>query len=172
MAATTKRFDEILAECQPRIYAFIFSLVGNRDLAQEIFQETNLVLVQKSAQFDPVRPFIPWAFAFAKNQVKAALQKSNRDRMLFNEEAMAIVEKIAIENDKTQNARQAALERCIENLKEEQKEIIRGKYQEEKSLEEIAKDRQQKPNRLAVMLFRIRKVLAECISRKLEASHE
>ena len=170
--STENPFENRLATSQSRIFAFIFSLVGHRERALEILQETNLILVKKAAEYDVDREFLPWAFAIARNQVKAAFQKSNRDRMVFGEEAMAVVESIAVESCKTLDARQTALEDCIAKLPKEQKTLIEQRYKQNLPVKEISSINNKPANRLTVALFRARKFLADCISRKTGVAYE
>lgn len=160
-------FEALLAESQPRIYAFIYSLVGNAEFAVEVFQETNLVLVQKAADFDHSRPFIPWAFGIAKNQIRAAVQKSKRERMVFGEQAMKIVEEIVIERMPEYSEKQTALRGCLQQLPDRQRKLIQQRYENNLPLDKIATKTEQTPSRLAVTFFRIRKALADCISKRL-----
>ncbi|MEE2641239.1 MAG: sigma-70 family RNA polymerase sigma factor [Planctomycetota bacterium] len=161
-------FEELLGQNQRRIFAFIFSLTGNRELSLEVFQETNLVLVRKKDLFDPNKTFLPWAFAIARNQVRAAFQKTYRDKMVVSEEAMELVEKTVVDHEENFDQRQTALTDCLAKLSESQRQLIEQKYRHGESLDSIARSRNQSSNRLAVALFRIRKLLADCIQRKME----
>ena len=78
-----------LTGCQSQLYAYICSLTGNSIAAQNVLQEANLVLWDKAAEFDPSRPFLPWAYTFAYMQVLAWRKKRRRDRLVFDEDLMS-----------------------------------------------------------------------------------
>ena len=67
----TEQFVQQLAENQNRLYGYVYSLVGDHAQAADVVQETNMVLWRKLDEFDPQRPFLPWAFTIGRFQVLA-----------------------------------------------------------------------------------------------------
>ena len=55
-------FVLLITRHQAAIYAYILTLHPNRVAAQDILQETNLVLCRKVAEFEPGTSFKAWAF--------------------------------------------------------------------------------------------------------------
>ncbi|MCE9556371.1 MAG: RNA polymerase subunit sigma-70, partial [Planctomycetes bacterium] len=51
-------FVRELTASQPRLRAFIFSLLPNRDAALDVLQDTNVVLWRKAATFEEGSSFI------------------------------------------------------------------------------------------------------------------
>ena len=62
---------QLLTGTQSRLYAYICSLIGGAAGARDVLQETNLVLWDKAQEYDPARPFLPWAYRIAYLQVLA-----------------------------------------------------------------------------------------------------
>ena len=58
------RFVQLLTGLQSRLYAYLCTLLVRSDDARDVLQETNVVLWKKAADYDPTRPFEPWAFRF------------------------------------------------------------------------------------------------------------
>jgi RNA polymerase sigma factor (sigma-70 family) len=56
-------FVALLVRNQRQIYAFIGTLLPQQVELDDLFQQTCLLLWQKRDQFDPARPFLPWASA-------------------------------------------------------------------------------------------------------------
>ena len=163
--------DEIfvarLTRYQSRLYAFVYTVVANRELADDIFQETNLVLWRKASKYDVSREFLPWAFAIARNQVRAAWQTKKRSRLVFDPDvADKIAESLLSRQEKVGN-RQAALADCLETLPDEQRQMIRERYEEEASVADLASSRRQTANAVAVTLHRIRQSLNHCMESRL-----
>ena len=50
---------------QKSLYAFILSLLPNRTEAEDILQETNLILCQKENEYNREGHFQGWAFSIA-----------------------------------------------------------------------------------------------------------
>src|ERR1041384_3034412 len=85
----TAAFMLLLTSYQSMLYSSITALLGGVEGAQDILQETNVVLLKKAADYDSARPFLPWAIAFAKNQVLAWRKRQSRDRLVLHDALFA-----------------------------------------------------------------------------------
>ena len=47
------RFARAFLQCQERVYGYIVTMLPNRHDAEDVFQQTSLILWQKWDQFDP-----------------------------------------------------------------------------------------------------------------------
>ena len=156
-------FARLLTDSQARIYAFVFAQVAEPHLAHDVFQDTNRVLWEQAASFDPDRDFLPWAFAIARNQVRAARQRHQRDRLTFDETAVERIADRMSERADDLDDRQVALAECLQRLSARQHRLVRQRYADGKSLEDIATSQSRPTNLVAVTLFRVRQVLGDCI---------
>ena len=77
---------------QQRVYLFILSLLPNPADAEEVLQETNLVLWRKFEEFEPGTNFKAWAFQTAYYKIQSFLSRQERDRARFGDE---FLEKVA-----------------------------------------------------------------------------
>ena len=48
----TEEFIELMTSFQGRLYAFILSLCGDPNIANDILQESNIILWKKSGEFE------------------------------------------------------------------------------------------------------------------------
>ena len=71
----TGDFVQLMIGCQSRLYAFIMSLVCDPEHAADILQQTNIVMWEKSDQFEPGTNFTAWTFQIARYQVLAHRQR-------------------------------------------------------------------------------------------------
>ena len=62
-------FAELLRRNQTQLFGYIYSLVRDLDDADDLFQQTSLVLWDKYEQFDPTRSFVGWACGVARYEV-------------------------------------------------------------------------------------------------------
>ncbi len=53
--------------CRRPLFAFLFRMTGSADLAEDLLQEAYLAIQTGRGTFSPGRPFLPWAFAVARN---------------------------------------------------------------------------------------------------------
>ena len=68
-------FAELFVTHQSRVYGFIATMLPNRSEAEEVFQQTSLILWKKWHEYDPQRNFLNWACGVAR---LAALPKVER----------------------------------------------------------------------------------------------
>jgi RNA polymerase sigma-70 factor (ECF subfamily) len=163
----TDTFVELLTRHQSRLYAFVSTVVADRELAEEVLQETNLVLWRQAEQFDHSRDFMPWALAVARNQIRAAFQSRKRSRLVFDlDVAEAIADRLMTRCETIGN-RQAALADCLKALPGNQRSLICQRYQNELTVDELARQQEVTANAMAVVLHRIRQQLSRCVQARL-----
>jgi len=155
-------FSQKLVGLQKPLYAFVLSLVHNRSDAEDILQETNLILCKKSSEYNPEGNFQSWAFRIARFQVMAHLTKKRRSKICFSNEIVdALVEE---EFDLKRFQRmQKALQICYEKLPEHLREIARLRFKEDSLLKGIAKMVNRPIGSISASLFRIRENLSKCV---------
>jgi RNA polymerase sigma-70 factor (ECF subfamily) len=73
-----RAFRELVSRYKNSLYAFLKRFLNQRDLIEDVFQETFLQLFTSRDSFDPERPLRPWLFTIAANKAKDALRKQQR----------------------------------------------------------------------------------------------
>lgn len=166
-ADRTEVFVQRLTENQNRLLAYVFSLVGDHALAADVVQETNLVLWRKMADYDPQRPFLAWAFAFARRQVLAAMRDRKRDRLVLDEELVELVGA----DVKTQVGQLESIQRflsgCLQELSSSSRKLVEERYFKMKGIAELQKEFGKSGSALKVALLRVRQRLGDCIQRNI-----
>ncbi len=164
-----EQFVRQLTGHQNRLFGYVYSLLGDRSRAADVLQETNLVLWRKIDEFQPDRPFLPWAFAIARFQVLAHLRDQKRDRLLLDAE---LVESLSDEAERQAgqlNALREALRPCMQLLTVNNRELLDRRYFRAMPVAEIAQATQRSIGSIKVALLRIRRQLAECVQKRLAA---
>ncbi len=162
-------FIRQLTEHQTRIYAYIFSLLGNHDRAADVLQETNIVLLRKYAEVQPGERFLFWAFSVSKFQVLAHLRDRKRDRLLLDPELIELVSKEVELIAVTLPEQQQALRGCLTKLSEVNQELVRRRYFADESIDVIASAMDRSQSAVKVALLRVRRHLQECITATMMA---
>ncbi len=170
MAASTEFVTQITRE-QRQLHAFILSMVWNATEADDVLQQTNLVLWEKSAEFDPSRPFLPWAMRFAQWQALAWLKSRRRQqqRMVIDDDLAELLANEAAADGRVFEARRNALASCLQKLRPEQRDLIARRYEPESSVAELAAAGGITAKALSDRLRRIRHALLECIQKTMAA---
>ena len=163
------QFTRHFAECEGAMTAFAFSLVPNRADVDDIIQETLKALWNKFDDYDPERPFLPWANRFVYRQVQMHRRSAAiRNKYVFTDdtfEALAGAAPDSIERDK---AMSAALDKCLGKLNEKQRDLIEQRYLAKGTLQDLAEESGRTANALYKTLQRIRESLYHCIYNRIE----
>lgn len=71
-------FRALVDRYRVELYRFLGRFLGDRTLADDVFQDTFVQVYQSAASFDPTRRFRPWLFAIATNKARDALRTGSR----------------------------------------------------------------------------------------------
>lgn len=167
----TDRYVVLLTAMQSRLYAYVYSLLGDKEQAADVLQETNLALWRKAAEYDENRDFAPWAYRIAYFEVLAYRKRLGRDRLVFDDAVLGSFGAYAVDRGGDFNARLSALQDCMAGLSEQQRDLIRHHYADAQSLKQIAELRGTSTGAVAQSLFRARLTLMKCIDRKAPKDH-
>jgi RNA polymerase sigma-70 factor (ECF subfamily) len=163
-----ERFVRLFVEGEREILRYILRLVPDVDDAHEILQETAVDLWRKFDQYDPAFAFAPWACGFAFRRVlKHREQRARRARYL-SIEALNLIAPQRPENDEFLEDRRRALERCLQQLRDEDRLVVEHRYSRQMSVAEIAGTTGRNTSALYKALERIRRQLFECVNRRLQ----
>lgn len=162
-----EQFAQLLATCQRKVFLYIMALVHHPTDAEEILQETNLVLWRKFDQYRPGTDFIQWACRVAYYEVLKYREKKAHQEHLFSSDFLERfadeVEQFLQETD----ARQEALTGCIQKLRPQDRHLLWQRYQPQASTRSVAQALGRSVQGTRKSLHRIRMTLLECIRRTL-----
>jgi RNA polymerase sigma-70 factor (ECF subfamily) len=167
--AATEEFARLFAENRDRIFRYIRSLVPHRTDAEDVFQDSAVVLWREFEKFRPGAPFLPWALAIAFNQVRTHRHRRRQARLFFGE---GLLEKLAAESEKLGDElerRSQALLRCCERLPPADRDLVAIYYTRDSTVGAIAEELGRPANTIYKALQRIRHALRSCIERRLAA---
>ncbi len=160
-------FIRLFSVHQRALFLHILPLVGNAADADEVLQETNVIMWAKREQYQPGTNFLAWGRAIARLEV-FRFRRKRGTKLRFLEEGIleAVADRTEAVSDQM-DARQEALRHCLERLRPKDRELIRMRYATGKSGEDVAQQLGRPANSVYQSLSRIRRTLAECIERRL-----
>ena len=157
----------LITEHQRRIFGYIYTLVPDRQDAQDILQETSVVICEKFDQFRPGTDFAAWACQIAYWEVRRARHKFARSKVIFNQEVVDAIAETAAELLPEMSARHEALAKCLQKLHPRDRELLLTRYEPGSGVEEAA----QRSGRSLVAAYkalaRLRKLLLDCVTNQL-----
>jgi RNA polymerase sigma-70 factor (ECF subfamily) len=75
---STKGLEVLVDRHGEELMRYVYAIVGNRDAAEDLFQETWIRVARGIRGFDPDRPFAPWLFRVARNLAYDHLRNAGR----------------------------------------------------------------------------------------------
>jgi RNA polymerase sigma-70 factor (ECF subfamily) len=162
----TQQVLQLFVRHQPRIKGFILALLPDFAAAEDVLQETFLVVQRKSADFDPGTNFLAWTFRIARFQVMKAQTAHQRHAERLSD---AVLESLADSApvEPWDDQRLALLPHCLDKLAPQARRIVDLFYRDEHKPQEIAQRLSWTPAAVSVALSRARRALRECIERRL-----
>ncbi|NLE39380.1 MAG: sigma-70 family RNA polymerase sigma factor [Pirellulaceae bacterium] len=165
-------FVRALLASQGNIHAYATSLVGDLCLADEILQETNVVLCREADQYPTIADFTAWACRIAYFQVLKYRKQRQRDRHCFNDELLDLVAEEAVSQAKAFGVRRQALNECLGRLSDLQRSLVMQRYAANGSVQSIAREYGRTPGAISQSLYRIRAALLRCVRSRIAISDQ
>ena len=130
---------------QSRIFGFIYSKVGDRDLADDIFQDTFIKVIRtlKSNAYNEEGKFLPWVMRIAHNLIVDHFRHNKKMPLYRETEEFSIFsvmtdDSLTIENKLISNQVTKDLRQLVEELPADQKEVLMMRLYQDMSFKEIS----------------------------------
>jgi len=162
-----EEFVHLFTQGQRRLFLFILAQVPNPVDAEEILQETNVIIWRKCAVFQPGTNFFAWACRIASYEVLKFRDRRRRDRLRFSNEFVEHIATEVISGVDDFEERQQALAQCLEKLRQKDRELIQRRYAPGETGQGVAAMLGRPVNSVYQSLGRIRRTLLDCIRRQL-----
>jgi len=161
-------FAEDLRRYQTQIFGFIYSMVRDFDDADDLFQQTCLVLWRKYDQFDRSKSFVSWACGIARFEVASFLRDRGRRRLYFSDELSVLLVEAYDDIEQERLAeRRDALAGCVRKLRLRDQELLQACYEGSARVPEVARSWGRSIQSIHNSLSRIRRSLSQCVHRSL-----
>src|SRR3954465_13692827 len=166
-AEDRKRLMTLMTRHQRQIFSYIYVLVHNRADAEDLLQETSLVICEKFHEFKPGTDFVAWACQIAYWRVRYSRQKFARSKIVFDQDIVDVVapppDTMAAERDE----RHEALGRCRQRLHPRDRELLIARYEPGGTVNEAARRSGRTVKTAYKALARLRKLLFDCVTTRL-----
>ena len=130
---------------QSKIYGFIYSKIGDRDLSDDIFQDTFIKVIKtlKTSSYNEEGKFLPWVMRIAHNLVvdhfrkakKMPYQRETEEYSIFN---YMTDNSLNIEGQIISEQVESDLAKLLDELPADQKEVLVMRMYQDLSFKEIA----------------------------------
>jgi RNA polymerase sigma-70 factor (ECF subfamily) len=132
-------FETLLARHQSKVYGYIFSVVKDKDVADDIFQDTffKVIYTINSGMYKDENKFIHWVMRIAHNLIVDHYRRINKMPMVANRTDFDILETLRTPDDNAERSMirtqvRRDIRKLIKKLPEEQRRVVilrhYGKY--------------------------------------------
>ena len=138
-------FEILLTRHKSRVFAFIMSKIKNRDITEDIFQDTFIKVINslQRGKYNEEGKFLPWMMRIAHNLVIDHFRKEAKMKKIRPTDEFNIFDVI---NDGSRNQEEdmirkrvhSDLNMLINGLPEDQMEVLKMRYFEDMSFKKIA----------------------------------
>jgi RNA polymerase sigma-70 factor (ECF subfamily) len=166
----TERRKELVAlmtQHQRRIFSYIYTMVPNRYDAEDLLQETSMVICEKFDDFEPHTDFVAWACQIAYWRIRYARQKFARSKVIYQQELVDALAQTAAVMREELDERHEALAQCLQKLPQRDRELVLTRYEPGSGVPEAAKRSGRSLEAAYKALARIRKLLFDCVTHQL-----
>jgi RNA polymerase sigma-70 factor (ECF subfamily) len=138
--------DRLIEQYQHRLLRYLVSLSGNRELAEDLFQETWIRVLERGHQYDGRHEFSTWLYAVARNLTIDYLRKKSLislDGLMEDDERHAPLEPADTRPSAldllARGQQSEVIDAALDDIPSEYREAITLRFHDELALQEIAK---------------------------------
>ncbi len=172
MKGNEKSLEVLIERHKQRIFGYIYSKVLDRSVADDIFQDTFVKIINnlKMGKYNEEGKFLSWALRVSHNLIMDHFRKERRRPVLKNSEEFDF---FSVISDTTLNAEKQAIKnqihddvrKIVNTLPQEQKEVLVMRLYNNMSFKEIANNSGTSINtslgRMRYALVNMRKIINE-----------
>jgi RNA polymerase sigma-70 factor (ECF subfamily) len=166
-AESRKRLVALMTRHQRQIFSYIYVLVPNRSDAEDLLQETSIVICEKFQEFTEGTDFVAWASQIAYWRVRYSRQKYARSKVFFDQSVVDIVAQTASTLSDELDDRHEALAACLQKLNPRDRELLLARYEAGGGVEDAARRSGRTVQTAYKALSRLRKLLMDCVTNRL-----
>lgn len=130
---------------ESKIYGFIYSKIADRDISNDIFQDTFIKVIKtlKSNSYNEEGKFLPWVMRISHNLIVDHFRKTKKMPMYRETEEFSIFsimsdDSLTIEGKMILDQVELDLKKLIQELPEDQKEVLVMRMYQDMSFKEIS----------------------------------
>ncbi|MCF8309747.1 MAG: sigma-70 family RNA polymerase sigma factor [Bacteroidales bacterium] len=165
--------EQLIEKHENRIFAYILMVVKDKDLAEDIFQDTFIKVVNtlRSGNYKEEGKFLQWVMRIAHNLIIDHFRKEKRIPVMENSfEDFDIFDTLSpedpsIEDKMVSEQIRRDVRKLIEYLPQEQKQVLKMRHYADMSFKEIAEQTDVSINtalgRMRYALINLRKFISE-----------
>jgi RNA polymerase sigma-70 factor (ECF subfamily) len=166
-ADRTTTFLELLTTHERALSIYVHSLVPRDSAAEDILQQTKMLLWKHFDDFQIGTHFLAWARKTAFHQILTHRRQKKREHLPLDEVALEALGLAVTQLAGDVSLRQEALRTCLARLPKEHRQLVQMRYYEDLEIEQVADKLRRTAGAVYRALSRVRISLMECVERQV-----
>jgi RNA polymerase sigma-70 factor, ECF subfamily len=127
-------FEALFRHFAPRIKSYLLKVGGDASVAEEVMQETMIMVWRKAGQFDPSKASAStWVFTIARNLRIEAFRRDRRPELDPDDPALAPETETPIDQVLAQQQSEAQLRKAMTSLSEDEQTLLKLSFYDDMS---------------------------------------
>lgn len=172
MALAHDAFLQRFVRDRSHYLGFLRVLCRDDELAEELFQELSIVVIEKIYTFEASRDFGAWVRGIARNLFLRACRDRQRQNVHEGACDPALLESIeraydarSTADEEAASERVARLRACLEKLPENLRGLLRDRYESNNSSKQLSEIHKRSISAIETSLSRVRATLLQCVQK-------
>ncbi len=158
---------ELFARYQRNLYLYVLTMIPNRADAEDVLQNTNVVVWQKLDQYRPNTDFRAWVFRICYFEIRKFQGRSRTEGVFFRSELLDELSDEYRRREDMLSLRVEALPDCVALLPVDDRDLLDAVYGRGIDVASLSEQLGRKPTSVYRSLRRIRDWLHDCIERHI-----
>ncbi|MGI9472726.1 MAG: RNA polymerase sigma factor [Rubripirellula sp.] len=153
---------------------YLYAMTRDAELAEEIYQNAALVVIEKTESPATIRNFRAWSKEVVRRQALHAIRAREVATRLGRAMSPELLEAVSdafvqdTSEDSVVRDETGALKQCLDGLPKDKRELIAMRYERDASFDEISTHTDSTPAAVQRALSRIRRMLHGCVQRRIQ----
>ncbi len=160
-------YEAVVRRYQGMLLGYAAHRLPDVDSAREVVQLTFIRAYDQLAEYQPERDFGVWLCVICKHFIFSELERQRRESRNLQKASYALRLRVCEEMANIEGSHQpellSALRECLKTLQKQAASVVRLRYEERQSCQNIAESLDRKVTWVTSTLSRSRKALRQCI---------
>ena len=167
---TSPDIVQVLMEQRDRLFAYIWTIVHDVQLAEDVLQEVSILAMKKGGEIEDRKRLVPWLRHAARLEALTACRRRARSPLILDDQVLDHLDAFWAKRDAYSASQEMdALRECVAQLTAKNLRILSLKHADGKKAPEIAKILGHSVDVVYTMVARIHRSLRECVQARLQA---
>jgi RNA polymerase sigma factor (sigma-70 family) len=159
----------LLAE-RAKVLGFTQAVMGRREGVEDVFQDACLLAIAKATEIKDETHLMAWIRLTCRNLCREVLRGKGPPVVALDDHVLSLLEDHWGRQEQKSSDIAQALRNCLGHLAEKSRDLIRRRYVDGMTVDEIARQVERPVKSVYVTFSRINAALADCIDRQLRVA--